>query len=67
MMLSNYITGHWITGEGEEQQLVNAFNGNYITSISTRGLDFKSTLEYGRKKGNPALRKMTFQQRGNML
>jgi oxepin-CoA hydrolase/3-oxo-5,6-dehydrosuberyl-CoA semialdehyde dehydrogenase len=66
-MLSNYLTGHWITGDGEEQQLVNAFNGDYITSISTRGLDFESILEYGRKVGNPALRKMTFQQRGNML
>lgn len=67
MKLSNYITGQWITGNGEEQQLVNAFNGNYITSISTKGLDFKSILHYGRTIGNPALRKMTFQERGNML
>ncbi|MEI9909522.1 MAG: phenylacetic acid degradation bifunctional protein PaaZ [Bacteroidota bacterium] len=28
---------------------------------------FKSILEYGRSVGNPALRKMTFHQRGNML
>ena len=26
-----------------------------------------AVLQYGREKGNPALRKMTFQQRGRML
>lgn len=67
MKLSNYITGRWITGDGEEQRLVNAYNGNYIISISARGLDFKAILDYGRNVGNPALRKMTFQQRGTML
>ena len=30
-------------------------------------LNFAQILEYGRKVGNPALRKMTFQERGLML
>ena len=34
---------------------------------STEGLDFASILDYGRKVGNPALRKMTFHERGRML
>jgi oxepin-CoA hydrolase / 3-oxo-5,6-dehydrosuberyl-CoA semialdehyde dehydrogenase len=67
MKLGNYITGKWIEGDGEGQQLYNAVNGDVIALASTKGLDFASILEYGRKKGSPALRKMTFQQRGRML
>lgn len=65
--LGNYITGRWITGDGEGQALYNAVNGEPIGTASTKGLDFKSIVEYGRTVGNPALRKMTFHQRGNML
>jgi oxepin-CoA hydrolase / 3-oxo-5,6-dehydrosuberyl-CoA semialdehyde dehydrogenase len=67
MKLENYITGHWIQGDGEGQTLYNAVTGEAIGSASTKGLDFKSLIEYGRAVGNPALRKMTFHERGNML
>lgn len=67
MKLENYITGHWITGDGDGQTLYNAVTGEAITTASTKGLDFKSIIEYGRTVGNPALRKMTFHERGNML
>lgn len=65
--LENYITGQWITGDGEGQTLYNAVTGDSIAAASTRGLDIKSAVEYARLTGNPALRKMTFHQRGNML
>jgi oxepin-CoA hydrolase/3-oxo-5,6-dehydrosuberyl-CoA semialdehyde dehydrogenase len=65
--LGNYISGHWITGDGEGQALYNAVTGDLIAAASTKGVDFRSVLEYARKTGNPALRKMTFHQRGNML
>lgn len=65
--LENYITGKWITGDGDGQQLYNAVNGDPIASATTKGLDFKSIIEYGRRVGNPALRKLTFHERGNML
>ncbi len=65
--LENYITGNWITGDGEGQLLYNAVTGAPVAAASTKGLDFKSIIEYGRTTGNPALRKMTFHQRGNML
>ena len=32
-----------------------------------KGFDFDAILEYGREIGNPALRKMTFHERGRML
>jgi oxepin-CoA hydrolase/3-oxo-5,6-dehydrosuberyl-CoA semialdehyde dehydrogenase len=65
--LGNYITGNWITGDGDGQQLYNAVTGEAIATATTKGLDFKQILEYGRTIGNPALRKMTFHERGNML
>lgn len=65
--LENYVTGKWIAGDGEGQTLYNAVTGNPLGTTSTKGLDFASILEYGRTKGNPALRKMTFHERGLML
>ena len=65
--LENYITGRWIAGDGEGQTLFNAFNGEPITQATTRGLDFAAVLDYARKTGNPALRRMTFHERGRML
>ena len=65
--LENYITGKWITGDGDGQQLYNAINGEEIYAASTKGLDYKAITNYARTVGNPALRKMTFHERGNML
>lgn len=67
MKLENYIIGNWIIGDGEGQQLYNAVTGKYIARATTDGFNFKEILEYGRIVGNPALRKMTFHARGNML
>ncbi|MFI5186832.1 MAG: phenylacetic acid degradation bifunctional protein PaaZ [Chitinophagales bacterium] len=65
--LGNYVTGKWITADGEGQVLRDAVNGEDIAIATTEGLDFASILDYGRRVGNPALRKMTFHERGRML
>ena len=65
--LGNYVTGKWIEGDGEGQQLFNAVTDKVITNATSKGLDFEAILRYAREKGNPALRNMTFQQRGRML
>ena len=63
----NYIQGNWVSGDGSETKLFNAINGDLIGEVSSKGIDYKSVLEYGRSVGGPALRKMTFQERGRML
>lgn len=63
----NYIQGKWISGDGSETKLYNAINGDLLGDVSSKGIDYKSVLEYGRSVGGPALRKMTFQERGRML
>src|SRR5690348_15267828 len=65
--LENYITGKWITGDGDGQLLTDAVTGQGIAMATTKGLDFAAVLQYGREVGNPALRKMTFHERGRML
>jgi oxepin-CoA hydrolase / 3-oxo-5,6-dehydrosuberyl-CoA semialdehyde dehydrogenase len=65
--LGNYITGKWITGDGDGQLLYDAVTGEGIAAATTKGLDFASVLKYAREVGNPALRKMTFHERGRML
>ena len=65
--LGNYVTGNWIQGDGEGTELYNAVSGSIITNATSKGLDFGAVLKYAREKGNPALRKMTFQERGRML
>jgi oxepin-CoA hydrolase / 3-oxo-5,6-dehydrosuberyl-CoA semialdehyde dehydrogenase len=67
MKLGNYVLGNWMEGDGEGQALYNAVNGDLVASATTKGLDFKAILDYGRKVGSPALRKMTFHERGRML
>jgi oxepin-CoA hydrolase/3-oxo-5,6-dehydrosuberyl-CoA semialdehyde dehydrogenase len=65
--LGNYILGKWVTGDGEGQPLYNAVSGELIAHASTKGLDYADILDYARAVGGPALRKMTFHERGLML
>ena len=65
--LENYILGNWTAGEGEGAPLYNSVTGEIVAMATTKGLDFGKILSYGRKTGGAPLRKMTFQQRGNML
>ena len=65
--IENYLSGNWISGDGDGQTLYNAVTGESIGYASTGGIDYAAILEYARKKGNPALRKMTFHERGLML
>jgi oxepin-CoA hydrolase/3-oxo-5,6-dehydrosuberyl-CoA semialdehyde dehydrogenase len=65
--LENYVAGKWVSGDGEGQELYNAVTGKVIASATTKGLDFAEMTKWARKVGNPALRRMTFHERGNML
>ena len=67
MKLQNYIQGEWVTGSGSGKDLFNAVNGELIVTASSEGIDFGDMLQYGRNTGGPALRKMTFHERGRML
>lgn len=65
--LKNYAEGKWVSGKQEGEVLHNAVTGAAIYSASSDGLDFGAMMDYARKVGGKALRKLTFQQRGLML
>jgi len=62
----NYILGNWTDGKGEGVPIYDSITGKHFTTVSSEGLDISEIMQYGREKGS-ALRKMTFQERGNML
>jgi len=66
MKTQHYILGNWTEGKGEGNPIQDSVTGEVFTSVTTEGLDVPSILQYGREKGE-TLRKMTFQERGNMI
>ncbi|MBK8847050.1 MAG: phenylacetic acid degradation bifunctional protein PaaZ [Bacteroidetes bacterium] len=66
-ILSNYACGEWVTSAEKTQTLYNAINGDEVAVASSAGLDFGMMCNYARTVGGPALRKMTFFERGLML
>jgi oxepin-CoA hydrolase/3-oxo-5,6-dehydrosuberyl-CoA semialdehyde dehydrogenase len=65
--LQNYALGRWTAGRGQQQELYDACTGEVIATASSEGLDFAEMMHYARLKGNKALRKMTFHERGRMI
>lgn len=65
--LKSYLCGEWKDGEGEGSTLYNPTTGEAVATASTKGLDFAAAFEHARKVGGPALRKMSFAERGQML
>ena len=65
--IEHYDQGHWTTGKEEGTPVYDAITGDAFSSIAIEGLDIPEILNYGRTKGGEVLRKMTFQERGNML
>lgn len=64
--LGNYVTGSWQEGTGEGVPIHDAVTGEVFALSDTKGLDLGEILAYGRKQGK-TLRRMTFQERGQML
>ena len=66
-LLNNYVLDQWQPGAGEGSPQYHALTGDLLGSASSEGLDYAAILDYGRKTGGPALRRMTFHERGRML
>lgn len=65
--IQHYVQGQWTEGKDEGAPIYDAITGEVISNIAIEGLDIPEILQYGRTKGGEILRKMTFQERGNML
>ncbi|MDZ4773269.1 MAG: 3,4-dehydroadipyl-CoA semialdehyde dehydrogenase [Planctomycetota bacterium] len=65
--LSSYVLGRWIQGTDKPVTLENPTTEAALATVGSGGFDAKSVLAFGRDKGGPALRKLTFAERGKLL
>lgn len=65
--LKSYVYGQWIAGNDTPAILVNPATEEPVAETSTGGIDFGAVHAHAVNRGGPALRSMTFAQRGEML
>lgn len=65
--LRSYAIGEWVEGTGKAAELFHAVTGEKVGEATSEGLDFGAMLEYGRTRGGPAMRKLTFHERAALL
>jgi oxepin-CoA hydrolase/3-oxo-5,6-dehydrosuberyl-CoA semialdehyde dehydrogenase len=65
--LESYACGEWKKGSGKPRVLRHAVTGEPIAEVSSEGIDFGAMLRWGRGRGGPALRRMTFPERAALL
>src|SRR5258705_4672560 len=65
--LRSYLSDRWVEGSGAPQTLVNPATEEPLAQVSSDGLDLAAALEHARGKGGPALRALSFAERGNLL
>ncbi len=65
--LKSYVGGDWISGSDPTSVLVNPATEEPVAEASTAGIDMAGALAYARERGGPALRALTFAERGAVL
>jgi len=65
--LRSFVGGRWIEGREPFATLVNPATEEPLARTSSAGIDFGAAVELGRSQGGPALRELTFAQRGALL
>lgn len=63
----SHLGGEWVVGIGAGVPLHDPTTGEVIATVSTDGLDLGGALAHARGVGGPALRAMTFAERGEAL
>jgi oxepin-CoA hydrolase/3-oxo-5,6-dehydrosuberyl-CoA semialdehyde dehydrogenase len=65
--LRSYAAGRWMEGTGDLATLVNPATEEPLAQAGTGGIDMAAVLGHARDVGGPALRAMTFAERGAAL
>src|SRR5919108_976763 len=67
LQLRSYVSGSWLTGAGAPQTLLNPTTEEPLARASSEGVDLAAALHYARTTGGPALRALSFAERGAAL
>jgi 3,4-dehydroadipyl-CoA semialdehyde dehydrogenase len=65
--LKSYVCGAWFEGTGKPAVLVNPATEAPMAEATAEGIDHAAVLDHARTVGGPALRALTFGQRGELL
>ncbi|ACY17433.1 3,4-dehydroadipyl-CoA semialdehyde dehydrogenase [Haliangium ochraceum] len=65
--LASYVNERWVEGTGSAQPLHNPATEEILAETSTEGVDFAAAMTHARERGGPALRALSFAQRGEIL
>ena len=67
LQLRSYVSGRWQAGSGLSQTLLNPTTEEPLAQASSEGVDLAAALHYARTTGGPALRALSFAERGAAL
>ena len=65
--LRSFVEDRFVEGKEPLATLVNPATEEPLARTSTAGLDMGAAVRFGRERGGPALRELTFAQRGELL
>ncbi len=65
--LESYLCGRFVAGTGDGETIVNPATEEPLARVSADGLDRAAALRFARERGGPALRALTFAERGALL
>jgi len=65
--LRSHVAGQWVGGGSSPQLLLNPATEEPLARASSEGVDLAAALEYARATGGPALRALSFAERGALL
>jgi oxepin-CoA hydrolase/3-oxo-5,6-dehydrosuberyl-CoA semialdehyde dehydrogenase len=67
MQLESYLAGSWVSGSDAGTPLHDPVTGAELARASGTGLDLAGALAYAREYGGPALRALSYGERGSLL
>jgi oxepin-CoA hydrolase/3-oxo-5,6-dehydrosuberyl-CoA semialdehyde dehydrogenase len=67
IVLESFAEGKWVSPAGTLAEIPSAIDGHVVAVASSAGLDFGAMARYARRIGGPALRRLTFHERADIL
>src|SRR5881296_2777747 len=67
MKLPNYVKGQWSEGTSPGEALTDPGTGQELARISSQGINLAEALAFARTYGGPALRRLSYAQRAEIL
>ena len=67
IVLESFAEGKWVAPAGALAEIPSAIDGHVVAVASSAGLDFGAMARHARSIGGPALRRLTFHERADML